>query len=335
MSTPHQLAELFVTKGSPYWFFSDAKNAKYLGKKQGGAGGNFDFSRKMWYAKNNELFVKMWNTGKVQLEERAICGNMVVKVIHELKAGEEARKQEKKVEAKRDAAKSTDHSEIHNRRDLLIPNDLPEDLAELERRVWPVLLKHPELATSANPKRHSEAVVADIIAKSRTWTSFGPRSGISDAKRVLRAFDLEICKDVKDAIDGTFEAEELKEIARRNKKNASRNKAPTMRDWTDDTLQAVSTGDPVSEPEAEPEEMELTYPELAPEIMCPICETVISEQFMECDCVPMHCNGYEVWKRCKRCHKMLRVDNFQHRVQGLATAEHGPYGTVCPFCECS
>ena len=335
MSSPYQLAELFVTKGPPYWFFSNAKDAKHLGKKQDGAGGNFDFSRKMWYAKNNELFVKMWNTGKVQLEERAICGNMVVKVIQELKAGEEARRHEKKVEAKHDTVKSADHVEIHNRKDLHIPDDLPEDIAELERRVCLVLQKHPQQETSTNPERHGAEVVSDIIAKSRTWTSFGPRSGISDAKRVLRAFDLEICKDVKDAVDGTFAAEELKEIARRNKRNASRNKTPVVRDWADDTLQAVPTDDPASEPEAEPEEMELVYPELAPEIVCPICENVISEQFMDCDCVPQHCNGYEVWKRCKRCHKMLRADNFQYRVLRLATAEHGLYSTVCPFCACS
>ena len=344
MGSPYELAELYVRKGPPYWFVSKKHDAKYLGKKEGGAGGDFGWSRNMWYAKTNALFVAMWNTGKVEMEERAIDGNMVVRLIHEKEAAKDQAATAAAVAVTNQNtgkdSMSIEHVDKQSRKDLLIPDNLPEDLAELQRRVDPVLLKHPDLALGTTP----EEVTVGIIKKSRFWPGFGPRSGISDVKRVLRALDLEICDELKHLIDGTFEKNELEEIARRNAKRASsQSKNTEERNWTGEPLHVASDDHPVSDTEldsdAEAEQLlARKYPELVDEAVCPICEKTISEQFLDCDCATMPNAEYEIWKHCKQCHKMLRVDNYRDRCEGLIRAENSPYWVLSethPFCSCS
>ena len=162
-------ARAYLKKGPPFWFHSEPRDSKYLGKKDGGAGGDFDFrTRKMWYAKTTTLFVAMWNTGKVQLEERAVSGAMVLKVLNDQA---EAAKQREEEAAKKKQGPSQSQVEDQTRKDLSIPDDSPEDLAELA--------KH--------------GITPAMSTDSARWQSFGPRSGISDARRMLRAMRLKIC----------------------------------------------------------------------------------------------------------------------------------------------
>lgn len=289
MGSPYELAQLYVQKGPPYWFVSKKQDAKFLGKKEGGAGGDFGWSRNMWYAKTDTLFVAMWTTGKVEMEELSINGNMVVRVIHEKETAEEKKAATAAVAATQNnsnAPVSAEHVDKQTRKDLLIPVDLPEDLTELKRRVDPVLFEHPHLALGMK----SEEMVTVIIKKSRFLMGFGPRSGISDAKRVIRALDLEVCKELKHIIDGTFEREEREEIARRNAKRASRSKTSAVRNWAGDPLQMASANGPVSDsdPDCEAESESLLarkYPKLVPERpVCQFCENVVSEESMDCGC---------------------------------------------------
>ena len=194
-------ARAYLKKGPPFWFHSEPRDSKYLGKKDGGAGGDFDFrTRKMWYAKTTTLFVAMWNTGKVQLEERAVSGAMVLKVLNDQA---EAAKQREEEAAKKKQGPSQSQVEDQTRKDLSIPDDSPEDLAELA--------KH--------------GITPAMSTDSARWQSFGPRSGISDARRMLRAMRLKICT-AEDIVQGRVQNGEYASAMRKNVKKVAEQTAP-------------------------------------------------------------------------------------------------------------
>ena len=145
---------------------SDRSASLALGKKdKNGAGGSFDYKgSKMWYATNETVWLKMFQTGMWLPTDTAIDAGVVARMIREkrqavARAIEEATTRQKPSEEQR---------EVHIRRELLIPSEEPHIVAELE----------------------ALGISKEIIEMSGKWTILGPRSGISNSYRIQRGIKL-------------------------------------------------------------------------------------------------------------------------------------------------
>ena len=171
-------ARAYVTKGPPFWGISKREDSKFLGRKDGGAGGDFDFkNRKMWYAKTNKVFIALVRTGKWRPEASVNVDeviNVMLNKTTETSALVEASK--KREEEKKQAS---------IKRQLGVPPDEPALLEQL---------------------RDEHAIEPYAVEQTSSWPELGPRSEISNAKRVLRAIKL-----------GIFTNEEIRQRAARAK----------------------------------------------------------------------------------------------------------------------
>ena len=138
-----------------------------LGKKPGGAGGSFDGKTKQWYSTSEKVWLAMYRTGMwrpwtAKADISLICEKLRERDEAVKKAIEEASSKKKPSETQ---------VEQHLRRELRIPDDDPLKLATLERE---------------------HGVSADVVDRSGRCARLGPRSGISNADRVLRGLRLNV-----------------------------------------------------------------------------------------------------------------------------------------------
>ena len=167
--TPLEVAKLFLKKGPPYYGTSDWKDSKLLGRKEGGAGGFFDGTKKQFYAKSNDVLVALLKTEKWKPVD-AVCVSVVLKLIRE---AEKADAKKQKLQSERveqpERAQTAEEIEENLKRTLFVPADEPGVVKRL---------------------REEHGVTEADIHASRRIKLLGPRSGISDARRVQRALKL-------------------------------------------------------------------------------------------------------------------------------------------------
>jgi hypothetical protein len=163
---PLDFAKAYLKKGPPYYGNSSWKDSKLLGHKDGGAGGAFDGKKKKFYAKTNEVLVKLLDTGR-WIPDEPVCVPIVLKLI---RAAEKAKLSAPAPSTSTERAVPTDEqTENHLKRTLYIPDDADETVKRLKT---------------------DYDINEDDIRETRRVKLFGPRSGISDAARVDRALKL-------------------------------------------------------------------------------------------------------------------------------------------------
>lgn len=133
-----------------------------LGKKEGGAGGSFDGKSKLWYATNEKTWIAMYRTGMWRPFDAKINPSIVAQKIREKQEAVERAI----AEASSKSKPSDEQVEQHIRRELRIPDDDIEMLDMLER---------------------DHGIGRELVAKSGRCAALGPRSGVSNAQRILRA----------------------------------------------------------------------------------------------------------------------------------------------------
>jgi hypothetical protein len=165
METPAQRAARdYIKRGPPYWGISKREHSKFLGRKEGGAGGDFDFKdRKQWYAKTNKSFIALVRTGKWS-PEADVDTNVVIDLMlnrtnetNELVLASKQREKEKKAAS--------------IRKQLGVPADEPALLKVL---------------------KDVHGIECDVVAQTAAWPELGPRSEISNARRVERCIRLNV-----------------------------------------------------------------------------------------------------------------------------------------------
>ncbi len=163
--TPERAAaRAYVAKGPPYWGLSKREDSRLLGRKDGGAGGDFDFkNRKQWYAKTNKTFIAMVRTGKWRPEAAVDVEEVIAVMLAKTTETSVLVEESKKRDAEKKAASI--------KRQLGVPRDEPALLAHL---------------------RDAHDIDDAAIEASSAWPELGPRSEISNARRVERAIRLGI-----------------------------------------------------------------------------------------------------------------------------------------------
>ena len=258
-------ARQYVRAGQPFWFLSQRKDAALLGKKEGGAGGCFDFrGRKMWFADSPSMFAAMWRTGKVALEEGDVDGNLVLRVFEELEEQEAQEKQAASASAAKARAERAAAAEASNAKSLLVvPLDEPEKMAVLaELGITPVM-----------------------VAASANFSSFGPRGGISNAARVLRGLKFRKAT-VDDIVGGLVLQKEEEAVAQREAKRSNLHRGPQTRRTS--TLLHVPETHREFAPKVEPLSFGSGYqyvPHAPPVVVCRSCGYQVYAQFGECRCM--------------------------------------------------
>ena len=190
--TPREAAEAFVKNGPPFFGHSDFKDCKKLKE----AGARFDGKRKMWYANTDCTFIALYNTGKWEPEER-INPQMIVAVMREKKRIEDA----KDAESRKRKEPTKEEKERKMRDRLSVPENEPEALQKLM----------------------DMGVHESQIAATATIAEFGPRAGISDARRLIRAFSFGLVTP-KSLMDGSFIEKRAREEEERAKKEKEQRK---------------------------------------------------------------------------------------------------------------
>ena len=258
-------ARQYVQVGQPFWFRSERKDAALLGKKEGGAGGCFDWKgRKMWYADSPSMFAAMWRTGKVQLEEGDVDGNLVLRVFEELEDQQAQKQQAADAEAAKARAERAAASEASNAKSLLV-----------------VLPDEPEKMTVLAEL----GITPSMVAASANWPGFGPRSGISNAARVLRGLKFGKAT-VDDIVGGLVLQKEEEAVAQREAKRAKVSHGPQTRRTS--TLLQVPETHREFVPKVEPLPFGKGYqypPHAPPVVVCHVCGYQIYAQFLECRCL--------------------------------------------------
>lgn len=258
-------ARQYVQAGQPFWFRSQRKDAALLGKKAGGAGGCFDWkTRKMWYADSPSMFNAMWRTGKVQLEEGDVDGNLVLRVFEELEELEAQKKRATEASAAKARAERAAAAEASNAKSLLVvPPDEPEKMAVLA-----------ELG-----------ITSVMVASSVNFSSFGPRGGISNAARVLRGLKFGKAT-VDDIVGGLVLTKEEEAVAQREAKGAKVGHGPQTRRTS--TLLHVPETHREFAPKIDPLPFGSGYPyapHAPPVVVCRSCGYQVYAQFGECRCM--------------------------------------------------
>ena len=168
MATPAERARNYLARGPPYYGTSDFKHAAKLGSKRGGAGGKFDFEKKLWYAPTNEAFVAMMST-RVWTPTENVDGWMVRSLIERQQqqmVNAKMWEERQKAEANKRPELTEEQKEAKMRHMLGVPNDEPGIVHIL----------------------HNEhRIPLEMIPASAMWSILGPRSGVSNAMRIYRA----------------------------------------------------------------------------------------------------------------------------------------------------
>lgn len=154
----------YFAKGPPYYGSSLPCDSRLLGHS--GAGGKFDWDRKQWYAPDNDTFEALVQTGKWRPDG---VGAQAALAHLEMAREEQARAVEEAYLNRPRQAEPDSLSEAHVRQLLQVPTDKPEDLH--------TLLEEYQITT-------------ETVNASAEWESLGPRSGIPNARRLLRALKL-------------------------------------------------------------------------------------------------------------------------------------------------
>ncbi len=160
-------AQAYLAEGKAsgrYYGASDFDDRQVLGSR-GGAGGRFCKERRLWYADSREVCLAMLQTGKwtpVGADARAVATILGKQLQAEQDAAWAAQVQKAQsvkvvlTEAQKDSIQ---------RKDLGVQADAPEHVTWLADR----------------------GLSNEIIAASGKWAELGPRSGLSDAARLVRA----------------------------------------------------------------------------------------------------------------------------------------------------
>jgi len=168
MGTPVERARNYLARGPPYYGSSEFKNASRVGSKRGGAGGKFDFDKKLWYAPTNEAFAAMVAT-RVWTPTENVDGWLVRSLIerkHQDLVNAKMWQERQKAEANKRPEMTEEEKEAKMRHRLGVPDDEPGIVAIL----------------------HNEhRIPHDMIRASALWSILGPRSGVSNAMRIYRA----------------------------------------------------------------------------------------------------------------------------------------------------
>ena len=157
--TPLEVAKLFLKKGPPYYGTSDWKDSKLLGRKEGGAGGFFDGTKKQFYAKSNDVLVALLKTEKWKPVD-AVCVSVVLKLIREAEKADAKKQklQSERVEQPERAQTAEDIDWLRDKTGVYGGSELSEEAAAefFEKQIYIALYtKTTQLNNAVHILAHS------------------------------------------------------------------------------------------------------------------------------------------------------------------------------------
>ena len=285
--TMEGIVKAFLDQGPP-WIGDSAFGDKADVKK---AGARWDGGSKKWKAPDEPTLIALISEGKWRpVGHDSTFGSEVVRYIRRRTQAAELAEQKKREAAR----KSKEHTQAQKsctaRNDLMIPPDEPHLLAEA--------LKH--------------GVDQALVTSTGAFAHLGPRSGISDASRLFRGFDLDLLtweslKNGEAARVGQDKSNQKRSSTGKGNKRGKGVKRGTgsFRGTSGVFAQSMSTGvaktkdlsDPVVVKQRKMVRYVVTYMYTA---KCDRCDTTLDsrEQFgLECGCS----TGVFQWHSCGRC----------------------------------
>jgi len=301
-----EFAQAWLAEGPPYYGDSEFKDKGEMYR----CGGRFDKEKKLWKAIDKDSFVNMVQSGK--WTPQGVDGPIAVRVIQlqfQKMQEEKSKKAYQEAVAKNKNKKpelTPEQVEEKARKEAGIPDDKPEELERLAK----------------------DGITQVMIRKTFNWGTLGPKSGKSDALRVLCGLKWNIIT-VEEVRTGVLKESFVDRNARRMREEREA-KLRAEGKWIPAKKQKVhrlpepakKPVDPYSregakifyeqqaapEPEPQHQEMPRIYNQAdfkwLPDTVCSVCKAPVTDQFMDCQCA---IDG-AAWARCGKCGEKYRVD---------------------------